>query len=563
VSSVGSYPRPTYSYRTPGVYFEWLDRAPPLAEVRTDVAGFVGIAERGPLDEPVRVESWTQFTSTFGAHIAQGYLAYAVEGFFANGGRTCWVVRAADRTTAAKAAKATIDLYDDLGQPTLSLTAVNEGTWAHRILVSVSRLSESRFSLVLRLPDGAQEIWRYLTMAPGDPRYVVTMLGDRATGSRLVVPEDRHSPSAFPANTPSVAGRNLRGGTGRLGGGRDGLAALTPADLTGELDGVRGLASLEPIDEVSIVALPDAMPKLAVPPPPPAPRPPDCTIVDPEPEPPAAADEPPPESPPEFTPPQVFDCVDALVRHCARLKDRVAVLDSRATDLTPEDVSDWRAAFDSSYAALYFPWIRVPDPLRLSGLLRPVPPSGHVAGIYAGTDIRSGVHKPPANEQVAGAKAVVVEVGDVVHGDLNDQGVNVLRALPGRGIRLLGARTVSSDALFRYVNVRRLLLMIEKSIDHGIQWAVFEGNVEAVWRDVDRVVRSFLEALRRRGMLDGASAAESYLVRCDATTNPPEARDAGRMTCLVGVLPPWPAEFVVVRIGKTEGGTEIEERPRG
>ena len=227
--------------------------------------------------------------------------------------------------------------------------------------------------------------------------------------------------------------------------------------------------------------------------------------------------------------------------------------------LTPESAGLWRNQFDTRYGALYFPWLRVPDPLQLEGILRSVPPSGHVAGIYARGDLRLGVHKPPANEELEGVKDVQVEVDDISHGALNDVGVNVIRTYRGRGVRVAGARTLSSDAEWRYVNVRRLLIMIEEALDEQTQWTVFEPNNPDLWRQMDRVARSFLQRLWRRGMLDGATPEEAYSVRCDEATNPPQETDAGRMICEIGVLPPWPAEFVVVRIGKTEGGTEILE----
>jgi phage tail sheath protein FI len=235
------------------------------------------------------------------------------------------------------------------------------------------------------------------------------------------------------------------------------------------------------------------------------------------------------------------------------------VLDVRLTDTTPDLAAFLREAFDTSYAALYYPWLRVPDPLRLEGGLRTVPPSGSVAGIYARVDRRVGVHRPPANEPLEGVKALAVDTDDIAHGHLNERGVNVIRVFNGVGIRVAGARTLSSESEFRYVNVRRLLLMIEEAIDEGTQWTVFEPNGLEAWIEVDRVVRVFLDSLWRRGMLDGATPDEAYLVRCDETTNPPEARDEGRLECVVGVQPPWPAEFVVVRIGKTEGATEIRE----
>ncbi len=545
------------AYRTPGVYFEWLDTPLPLVGLRrTDIAGFVGIAARGLLHQPVKVESWTQFRSTFGGHIPQGYLAYAVEGFFANGGRTCWVVRAAD---PLQARAAWLDLLDGTGQPTLRLTATSPGVWGERVTVTVVRSGRERFALLLRLPDGEQELWRNLTMDPVDPRYVERVLNDRQTGSRLVTARDLAAAAGFPDNTPSPRAPNLRAGSGRMSGGRDGLATLTPAHLSGvgaPPGQSWGLATLELIDEVSMVAIPDIMPKPQVVTRRKA-RAPRCETLDGE----ALPPEPgaPSEFPPTFDGAQILALQRALIAHCEKLKDRVAVLDARLDDVTPTQVLGWRRQFDTKYAALYYPWLAVSDPLRLGGRLRTVPPSGHVAGVYARVDRQVGVHKPSANEVIEGAKDVQVATDEVAHGDMNEQGVNVIRAYSGRGVRVAGARTLSSDTQWRFVNVRRLLIMIEEAIAEGIQWTVFEPNSVDLWRQTDRVARSFLEELWRRGMLDGATADEAYLVQCDETTNPPQETEAGRMICLIGVRPPWPAEFVIVRIGRTEGGIEILE----
>jgi len=557
VSAIAPYPRTAYGYRTPGVYFEWLDPQSGIRELRSDVAGFVGIAEKGPLHQPVRVTSWTQFTSTFGAHIAQGYLAYAVEGYFANGGDVCWAVRVADPATAREAS---IDLVDDEGSPTLRLTATSPGTWGARVTVSVARLSQGRFSLVVRLDDGTTEIWRNLTMAPGDPRAVERVLNDPGGGSRLVVALDLGSSSPFPASLPNPRGAGLRRSTGRLSGGADGLATLAPSHMSGEGAPARGwgIATLEDVDEVSVVAAPDVMDKPVVPVPPSRPEPLRCEVLDAEP-PLPPVQETASEFPPPFADLEVAELQQALVRHCARLKNRMAVIDVRRTDTTPELALFLRGAFDSSYAALYYPWLRVPDPLRLQGILRPVPPSGHVAGVYARVEHRAGVHKPPANEPLEGVHGLTAETDEIAHGDLNEAGVNVIRVFKGRGPRIAGARTLSSATELRYVNVRRLLLMIEKAIDVGSQWTVFESNGPELWREVDRIVRDFLQSLWRRGMLDGARVSEAYLVRCDETTNPVEERDAGRLHTVIGVQPPWPAEFVIVRIGKTESATEVSE----
>jgi phage tail sheath protein FI len=154
-------------------------------------------------------------------------------------------------------------------------------------------------------------------------------------------------------------------------------------------------------------------------------------------------------------------------------------------------------------------------------------------------------------------------VGDVVHGVLNDADVNAIRPYPGRGVRVAGARTLSSQSEWRYVNVRRLVTMIEEAIDEETQWTVFEPNNPQLGLDLERVIRSFLERLWRRGMLDGATAAEAFYVKCDAATNPSAALEAGRLTCEVGLRPPWPAEVVVVRIGKSAAGVEIIEERGG
>jgi uncharacterized protein len=552
-----------YQQSAPGVRFEWLNPPAVLAEGRTDVAGFVGIAARGPLHRPVKVESWTQYTSTFGAHIPQGYLAYAVEGFFANGGRTCWVVRVADPATAAEAR---VDLLDGDGLPALRLTAVTMGTWAREVAVSVSRTAADRFGLTLELGAEALELWRNLTMDPDDPRYAPRLLNDELAGSRLVRAEDLAAAARFPASTPSERAPNLRRGGVRLQGGADGLAALAPGHLSGEGSPERcpwGLAALALVDEVSIVTLPDLMTKPVV-----EPRrrrrPPRCDI-DAEPTLP-----PPPETPPEFPPPfteaQLNQLQNALLRHCELLQDRVAVLDPRIEDTSVTRVAELRQDLGSSYGALYWPWLRCPDPLGVEGLLRPVPPSGHVAGIYARGDLRVGVHKPPANELVEGASDVVVASDDITHADLNRQDVNVIRVWNGLGIRVAGARTLATDPPLpaaRYVNVRRLLTMIEERVLEDTQWAVFEPNDPSLWREVDRVIRGFLDRLWRRGMLDGATAADAYSVTCDASTNPPETTGVGRLVCHIGLQPPLPAEYVIVRIGRSEGTTQITETTGG
>lgn len=596
-------------YRTPGVYFEWLDkRAPAIVPLRTDIAGFVGIAASGPLHVPVKIESFTQFTSTFGGHTPQGYLAYAIEGFFENGGQTCWIVRVAD---AATARPAVFELLDEDGRPTLRLEAIsrvtrrdergrpaftvydNPGRLGENITFALSATARDRFTLIIRLGN-AQEIWRDLSLHPDDLRYVEKIVNDKANGSNLVRAGVLDSLSPFPFNTPDRFAPGLRGGVGRLQNGSDGLKDLTVNHFTGALGAAaqpQGLAALELVDEVSVVAIPDIMPKPAVTVRKSKTPPHDCSKLDradfeeiykgvPEPWPtrecclPVIEPQPPPpkdqdvEFAPRFDTEQILFLQASLIAHCEKLKDRMAVLDMPQLDpdtgveMTPELAQTWRNNFTTKYGAIYYPWLRVPDVLSLEGLLRSVPPSGHVAGIYARGDRRVGVHKPPANEELEAVKDVQVALEDVDHGALNDRGINVIRPYRGRGVRVAGARTLITDPEWRYVNVRRLLIMIEEAIDEQTQWTVFEPNNRDLWRDIERVARSFLETIWRRGMLDGATPEEAFTVRCDESTNPQSEIDLGRVICEIGVLPPWPAEFVVVRIGKTEGGTEIIEETK-
>jgi phage tail sheath protein FI len=277
--------------------------------------------------------------------------------------------------------------------------------------------------------------------------------------------------------------------------------------------------------------------------------------------------QPEPEFPPAFNDEQISGLQQEMIGHCEKLRYRFAVLDIPDVLTTPEgrlpeDAIRYREPFQQSkFAALYYPWIMVDDPLRLTGLVRSIPPSGHVAGIYARCDRARGVHKPPANEVAEGAVDVRFVVSDVAHANLNDAGVNVIRSFAGRGIRVYGARTL--DLEMRFINVRRLLSMIEKAIDQGTQWTVFEPNNRVLRSEMDRVVRSYLQTLFRQGMLDGGTPDEAYLVKCDDSTNPPEEIERGRVLCQVGVQPPYPAEFVVVLIGKTQDGIEVLQETGG
>jgi phage tail sheath protein FI len=240
---------------------------------------------------------------------------------------------------------------------------------------------------------------------------------------------------------------------------------------------------------------------------------------------------------------------DAVISHCENNKYRFAILDA-AEELGKDGIAKMPKPRDSQYAAYYFPWIQVYDPDKGNIF---VPPSGHMAGIYARSDNERGVHKAPANEIVRGALGLRYNITRPEQDFLNPRGINCIRNMGDRGIRVWGARTISSDPSWRYINVRRLFLMVEQSIEIGTQWVVFEPNDSSLWKRVTRDLTAFLLRIYNSGALMGKSPEEAFYVKCDAETNPPEVVDAGQMVCEIGIAPVKPAEFVIFRIGQMAG----------
>jgi phage tail sheath protein FI len=327
----------------------------------------------------------------------------------------------------------------------------------------------------------------------------------------------------------TLRGTAVSGNPLRLQGGHDGLLALPDALAGAEADPdvaskkATGLAALGEIDDIAIVALPDGGGYGDV-----------------------------------VTSGQA---ADRLISHAERLRYRIAVVDAPAGSSMTE-IRAFRGRFDSKYAALYHPWIEIFDPLERPSQGAPprrllLPPSGFVTGIYARSDIERGVHKAPANEVVRGLTRFEANINKGRQDVLNPEGINALRFFEGRGNRVWGARTMSSDPEWKYVNVRRLFIYIEHSIDKGTQWAVFEPNGPRLWANIRQTVEDFLLVLWRDGALLGDKPEQAYFVRCDRTTMTQNDLDNGRMICLVGVAPVKPAEYVIFRIGQWTGDAKV------
>lgn len=307
-----------------------------------------------------------------------------------------------------------------------------------------------------------------------------------------------------------------------LSGATEKKAAI-PADFAGaaadpddEKRAATGLAALAEVEDIAIVAVPDAV-RLGL----------DAHI----------------------------EVVNGVIGHCeARKAYRIGIVDP-PRDSSISQVRQFRAQFDTSYAALYYPWMTTldptarPDPGAAPAMLQ-LPPSGYAAGIYARSDIGRGVHKAPANEVVLGIKGFRQNITFDRQSVLNPEGINALRFFEGRANRVWGARTMSSDPLWKYVNVRRLFLFMEHSIDRATQWAVFEPNNERLWASIRQSIRDFLITVWRSGALMGTRPEQAFFVRCDRSTMTQNDLDNGRMICEIGVAPTCPAEFVIFRIGQ-------------
>ncbi|MEU7500963.1 phage tail sheath subtilisin-like domain-containing protein [Streptomyces griseofuscus] len=523
------------SYLTPGVYVEETSSGnKPIEGVGTATAAFLGFTEKGPLNAPVLVTNWTQYTNTFGDLVAGAYLPQAVYGYFLNGGGNAYVVSLGPgggpgegATTDKAVAELPATTRGELAGPDGARPSLAVGLTAGAaqgggpVTVEVDDASDGgddAFKLVVRRDGKVEEVYDNVSTKKG-----VSYVATAVKRSALITVEDVKG--AAPA-------RPVKGATVTLAGADKAAVAVTaepeiaPDLYIGDAAERSGVAGLEAIEDITMVAVPDLMAAYQQ------------GAIDAE---------------------GVKAVQLALVAHCELMGDRMAILDP-LPDLNAQQVREWRqeySAFDSKYAALYWPWIRVMNPKEKAPEL--IPPSGHVAGVWARNDDTRGVHKAPANETLRGALSVALGVTKGEQAILNPIGVNCLRSFPGQGLRIWGARTLSSDPEWRYINVRRLFNYVEKSILDGTNWVVFEPNDMYLWESVQRTVNMFLRRVWRSGALFGQTPAEAFFVKCDEENNPPENRDAGILTVDIGIAPVKPAEFVVFRLSQFSQGSSLNE----
>lgn len=553
------------SYQSPGVYVEEVDKGTkPIEAAGTSVAAFVGYTEkaedvrddgvRSLLGKPTLVTNWSQYVQKFGGFMEGIYMPDAIYGYFANGGGRCYVVslktmgKSSDPDMATPA-EAVIGSEDDRINRLLTFRAKEAGTGGNTLRVEIrhalpagddaddtdadsddddaddsaaarstfSGVSSSSFSsssskpgnvfnLIVTRGGQVQETFDNLTITKGE-RHVATVLEQEST---LVMATVNSSSNVMPA-----------AGTFNLTGGEVKTKAITVKDYRGSVAKRTGIGGLEPLEEVSMIAVPDLM----------------SSYVN-----------------GEIDLKGIQAVQQSIIDYCEHVQYCFAILDT-PPGLMPQEAKEWRLTvnYDSSRAAMYYPWIETADQTGANGRVRTVPPCGHVAGLFARTDETRGVHKAPANEIVRGALGLEVQITKGEHDELNPIGVNVIRSFAGRGIRVWGARTLSSDPSWRYINVRRLFNMVEQSIEDGTQWVVFEPNDSNLWARVERDITAFLRTVWRSGALFGTTPEQAFYVKCDAETNPPEVRDLGQLIVEVGLSPVKPAEFVIFRISQWAG----------
>lgn len=566
-------------YLSPGVYVEEFDSGPsPMQGVGTSTAGFIGVAEKGPvIGAPVLVTGPADFTRKFGGYLHASefgeyrYLAYAVNNFFSNGGGRAFIMRVAPEDSATAAIEGNEGL--------IKIKAKNPGEWGNVINVSFEATSENKSQILKDLGDGKYRLKNAIGFDVGD--VVVVENGENlqyniiksATGNTITMAKPFEGEVADENLLPKI------------------FIKTCEINVQVEHDG-----TVEKYENVSFnIASPSFIDKKLV----------ISEIIDIESQ--ASSDETAPiefvrkalggegntisvtlkggtngsaasltdasfigkdEGPGSRTGIQSFlDNTDvsimavpgvtsanvqlSLVNHCEQLASRFAVLDVPKNYKTVTDIMKHRDIVDSDYCAMYHPWLQVYDPLDKKDIF--IPPSGSVVGIYARSDNSRGVHKAPANEIVANCTGLYVNYNVGEQDLLNPKGVNLIRKFPGAGIRVWGARTASSKPLWKYINVRRLFIYLEESIKANTNWVVFEPNDANLWSRVKRTIEIFLEGVWRTGALVGGSPGDAFFVDIGPNTMTKDDIDNGRMICVIGVAPVKPAEFVIFRITQKTG----------
>lgn len=573
-------------YLSPGVYVEEFESgSKPMEGVSTSTAGFIGLAERGPVEGvPQLVTNPADFHRMYGGYLSENefgeyrYLAYAVEQFFLNGGSRCFVCRVAPQDAVCATAFA-----PSKEKPVVQLTAKKPGMWGSYIRVVITPSSKAKTQIlgeietnegkkylvkngagfyagdVVMFTDGTETVYNKVVSSRDNVISFETEFTADVVDKSLVPTKvistcefamevsyneivEFYDQMSFNVQAPNYVDKKMaKSDLVEVHYLENNTEAVAPFEqLVGE-DASVGSVAFAGGSNGSVASISAA----------------DFIGED------RGAD--------RRTGIQAFldnDVVSLmaipgvtdpnvqlmLVAHCENTGSRFAVLDIPRDARKVEDIIAHRNIFDTIYAALYHPWLNVFDPLDKKNIS--IPPSGSILGIYARSDNARGVHKAPANEVVRGCVGLDCQFNTGEQDILNPKGVNLIRAFAGQGIRVWGARTATSNSSWKYINVHRLFIFIEESIKANTNWAVFEPNDEVLWVRVQRTISVFLTNLWRGGSLAGTSPEEAFFVHIGRDTMSQDDIDNGRLICVIGVAPVKPAEFVIFRISQKTADAE-------
>jgi phage tail sheath protein FI len=526
------------TYGAPGVYIEERPSGSmPLQGVGTSVAAFVGFtaaynAEQGePTDpdgiKPQLITSWPQYERIYGGFAPGIVLPHAVKGFFENGGGICYIVRIPGAN--AKSEPQALPAAGRKDFETLTVQALDPAATLDIVIEQQppAEGQEPSADFTLKVVQNGQVLEEHVSVSAGKgQRAADKVINER---SKLIKVEVHN------AQGMSLAERVPATGTYNLPAAPPAANGVSPTQFEGSESTRTGYSGLAIADDVSMVAIPDLITA--------------CTSAD-----------------GKIDYELYLAAQGKLVDWCEASRTKMAILDA-PPGLNAQQALEYRStlAKDSAFGAVYYPHIVVQNPLARPGATNgdrflTVPPSGHVAGVWARTDAARGVWKAPANEVVRGVTRLATEVTTGEQDLLNPSQVNCIRSFGANGIRIWGARTLAAtDQSWRYINVRRLFIFIEESIRRGTQWVVFEPNDADLWARVRRTVAAFLNGLWMQGALVGATADQAFFILCDESNNPATSVDDGKLVVDVGLAPVKPAEFVVFRISQWQGGTDTAE----
>lgn len=467
-------------YLSPGVYAESVSNAnSPIESVSSSTGGFVGISVRGALNVPTLISSWQDFLNKFAygmetPFLANSDLAYAVYGFFQNGGTKCYIIR----TASSSAAKATCVAVPE----SLTFTAKDEGTWANSLKLSIvaNEDNSSNFDIIVKINKDIVEKFVNVSNKAEDSNYFVDVIEKSKFITCLA--------GTLKATSSDVS----------FTGGADGITDILDSDYE------KSLKCFDSVDDVNLICIPG----------------------------------------------QVSEGMTKAILDYADKRGNIFAIVDGAKSANVEEIVEFRKKFPNKNGALYYPWIKVSDPLSKTGKVRECPPCGHIMGVYARTIQERGVWKAPAGTEAVIRGAVGV-VSLLIKDDcdvLNPKSVNVIMPRANYGIVVWGARSLSSDDSMKYISDILLNVNVKESVKNGTQWAVFEPNNSVLWSKINTAVVSYLDGLWRAGGLAGESAEEAYFVKCDGSVNTEESIAEGKLICEVGYAPTKPAEFVIFRI---------------